>query len=319
MELSVVIPTYRKPGLLERTLAALEPQLREASGRAELVVVDDGSGDRTGPLLQEWSARVPLVAAGGGSNEGRARARNRGWRAASGAAVLFLDDDILLEQGALAAHLAAQRRRPAVWMGEVRTDPAIVDGPLFDYLDSRGIAKHEPGAEVPARYLLTQNVSVPRVALEAIGGFDEDFGQYGFEDMELAFRLEDHAGMTFHHLPGATGWHVHHHTLDEYLGKKRLCGLETLPRIAELHPGRVGEMKLDRLPGLPGPRPRGRAAVERALFALSLALGGRSMARAILPVAPRPLRHRAYDYLVAAAYTGGLRQRAANMAAKANG
>ena len=37
---------------------------------------------------------------------------------------------------------------------------------------------------------------MPRSALEAVGGFDEEFGAYGFEDMELGFRLEDRFGQT---------------------------------------------------------------------------------------------------------------------------
>ena len=45
--LSVVIPTFRKPQLLRRTLTALEPQAIALDVDCEIVVVDDGSGDET--------------------------------------------------------------------------------------------------------------------------------------------------------------------------------------------------------------------------------------------------------------------------------
>lgn len=308
MELSVVIPTYRKPRMLDRTLSALERELSSLGGGIEVVVVDDGSADDETPVvIARHATTLPLVEAGGGRNEGRARARNRGWRAARGESVLFLDDDIVLRDGALRAHLLAQKERPAVWLGDVVSAREIVDSPLFDYLDSRGIAKCAPGQRVPSRYLLTQNVSIPRAALESVGGFDEHFGAYGFEDMEIAFRLEDEVGLEFYRLPDAVGDHVHHHTLHEYLDKKRVCGRETLPQLAALHPDRMSEMGLGVLFDR-GDRP----ALRRALrFSWSLGLPRLVGAwfRATGSVWPRPLRHRALDYLVVSAYASGMGRR----------
>lgn len=310
--LSVVIPTFRKPELLTRTLAALEPQVEDLADGCEVVVVDDGSGDSTPEVLEAFSASLPLVEAGPPRNEGRARARNRGWRAATGDAVLFLDDDIVLRPGSLAAHATAQAARPAGYLGDVVTAAEVVDSSLFHYLDTRGVAKLAPGAAAPSRYFLTQNVSVPRAALETVGGFDEDFGAYGFEDMEIAFRLEDQAGLEFFRLEAARGEHIHHHSLDEYLAKKVLCGQETLPRIAELHPGRVEEMRLHVLPSLGHPATGGDALVKGALAGVVGLRLDRPLAALVRrwPESRWPQGlHRAYDLLVLAAYERGLRTR----------
>lgn len=308
--LSVVIPTYRKPELLARTLGALEACARELDAEVEVVVVDDGSQDpRTRGVIGAAAAHLPLVDAGSEENRGRAAARNRGWRAASGRWILFLDDDILLEPTALRAHAEAQEAAEGVYLGEVVTDPEIVDSPLFDYLDSRGVAKRAWGEEVPARYFLTQNASVPRWALERVGGFDEEFRAYGFEDMEIAFRLEDRCELVFRSLDGARGEHVHHHALDDYLAKKVECGRHTIPRIASLHPHRLAEMHLDVLPELrSGASPRRRA--EAVVLDLLGETGGQALLRWWVdhkgPPLPRPLRHRAYDLLVLLAYRRGL-------------
>jgi len=306
--ISVVIPTYRKPELLRQTLAALETEATGLGPDCEVVIVDDGSEDgATAEVIREFSHRLPLVDASAPQNEGRAKARNRGWRAARGEWILFLDDDIRLRAGALAAHLEAQRREPAVWMGRVITAPEISDSILFDYLDSRGTGKLVPGQHPPARYLLTQHVSVPRASLERIGGFDEDFGSYGFEDMELAFRLEDDAGCVFRYLHAAVGEHVHHHTLAEYLEKKRVCGESTLPRLVELHPNRVAQMRLDLLPGI------GPESVLSEALELSWRWGLRSAVKPVVGVWPRrwmpSVAFLGLDYLVLGAYRDGLRRR----------
>jgi hypothetical protein len=140
-----------------------------------------------------------------------------------------------------------------------------------------------------------------------VGGFDEHFGAYGFEDMEIAFRLEDQAGLEFYRLSGAVGEHVHHHTLDEYLDKKRVCGRETLPQLAILHPHRMAEMGLGVLfDG--GDRPALRRAL-RLSWSLGLPAVVRTWLRATGSVWPRPLRHRALDYLVVSAYAAGMGRR----------
>jgi glycosyltransferase involved in cell wall biosynthesis len=310
--ISVVIPTYRKPALLRRTLEALLPQTAALAGGCELVVVDDGSADETAAVLEALQSRLPLCVQRPPRNEGRAKARNRGWRAARGETVLFLDDDILLEPGALAAHVRAQAQLPAAYLGLVVTAPEVVDSPLFGYLDTRGIAKRPAGGPVPARYFLTQNASVPRAALERVGGFDEAFGAYGFEDMELAFRLEERVGLRFFSVDGARGEHIHHHTLAQYLEKKRSCGRVTLALLRERHPARMCEMQLDLLPGMGGGGGPQRALL-RALLRASFAAGAPRPVRAWLYGGgvrlPRRVRHRLYDYLVLAAYADGIRER----------
>ena len=225
MKLSVVIPTHNKQPLLARTLAALQKQ--DVGEEAwEIVVVDDGSSDNTGSFLAELAVldlRLSVVSPPW--NVGRAAARNLGWQAARGDSVLFMDDDILAPAGLLKAHLELlDRGREVGTIGPAVTDPAIIDGPHFHYIDSRGVAKLKAGP-APGKYFVTQNAAVPRWALEALGGFDEAFSAYGFEDMDIGFRLED-AGVRFHVLPTPVPLHIHHHTLDDYLEKKSVISKE---------------------------------------------------------------------------------------------
>ena len=194
MILSVVIPSRDKRHLLARTLDALREQ-RPGPEDWEIVVVNDGSTDDTGVFLSQLAAaesRLKVVTPP--FNVGRAAARNLGWQAATGRWIVFMDDDIVAPPGLLRAHLDILAADPANGtIGPAATAPEIIDAPHFHYLDTRGVAKLPPGP-APGKYFVTQNAGVPRAALSRIAGFDEDFSAYGFEDMDLGFRLGEGTG-----------------------------------------------------------------------------------------------------------------------------
>src|SRR5207302_3070250 len=93
--LSVIVPTYRRPKLLRRCLAALAEQ---DVGREtfEIVVADDGSGDSTEDVLSAAGHTIPnLRWTTLKENAGPATARNRAVGEARGGVLLFLDDDVI--------------------------------------------------------------------------------------------------------------------------------------------------------------------------------------------------------------------------------
>lgn len=100
--LSVIIPAYNIEKYLPKTLESLA---RQGDGGLEVIVVDDGSTDKTAEVArraaQTWGAgRLKLFVQ---RNGGVSAARNEGLRQASGRYVLFLDGDDLLREGSLAA------------------------------------------------------------------------------------------------------------------------------------------------------------------------------------------------------------------------
>jgi glycosyltransferase involved in cell wall biosynthesis len=108
--LSVVIPAHNEERRLPATLAALGRALAETGiASHEVIVVDDGSIDRTAALAAETGARVVLS---GARNIGATR--NIGARAATGQYLLFLDADTLPTAAALRAAVEALEAGAAV-------------------------------------------------------------------------------------------------------------------------------------------------------------------------------------------------------------
>jgi glycosyltransferase involved in cell wall biosynthesis len=116
--LSIIVPAYNAESFIETCLGAILPQMGPTH---ELIVVDDGSRDRTAELVASIGAAYPhcalqLVRQGNG---GVSEARNRGLATASGDYIVFIDADDLLLPGMLAAldEVAAQHAPDVIACG----------------------------------------------------------------------------------------------------------------------------------------------------------------------------------------------------------
>ncbi|NNF06494.1 MAG: glycosyltransferase family 2 protein, partial [Candidatus Eisenbacteria bacterium] len=245
MDISVVTPTHNKLSLLRRTLDSLAKQ--ETQAKFEVVVVDDGSTDETPQFLAEFKAPYPLKVVRVEENKGRSAARNRGLEKAEGELVVFLDDDMELVPGFIEAHAALHRGSGALGgIGNVINHPEITMAPIDRYMSTRGAQKIKSEGVLPWKYFSTNNSSVKRADLEAVGGFDENFVWYGFEDLELAWRLEKERGVVLHFVEGARSLHIHPHTLQEVLDKKQLAGRSSMPYMFNKFPQTKTEMGFDK-------------------------------------------------------------------------
>ena len=100
MRLSVVIATKDRAELLDGALAALAAQ--QGAPLHEVIVVDNGSRDHTREVAARRGVRYAFVA-----EPNRARARNAGVALAAGSLIVFIDDDVIVPPGFLAAHARA--------------------------------------------------------------------------------------------------------------------------------------------------------------------------------------------------------------------
>lgn len=88
-DISVVIPTFRRPALLTQTVKSV---LCQTLAPREIIVVDDGGGEETACAMAAFGDRVRLMQQ---HNSGQQAARNRGVNEAKGRWIATLDDDDL--------------------------------------------------------------------------------------------------------------------------------------------------------------------------------------------------------------------------------
>lgn len=181
-DVSVVVPTWRRPALLERCLEALVGQTL-APHRYEIVVCDDGPDEATRALVERiadahraraLAIRYLPVAA----TQGPAGARNAGWRQARAECIAFTDDDTIADPHWLAAGLRAMADGACAASGAIVVP--LPERPTDYEADASGLARAE---------FATANAFVRRAALIAVGGFDERFTSAWREDSDLQFSL----------------------------------------------------------------------------------------------------------------------------------
>ncbi len=92
MRISVIIPTYQHAATLPRALDSLFAQSRQPD---EVIVVNDGSTDKTVEVLAPYRDRINYLYQ---DNQGAPVARNRGFAKSSSELVIFWDADVIGEK-----------------------------------------------------------------------------------------------------------------------------------------------------------------------------------------------------------------------------
>jgi len=193
-DLSVVIPTHNRAASVRRTLEALAQQTYPAA-HWEVVVVADGCADETVAMLHATASALPVrLRVHEQDGQGAGAARNAGAALASGATLVFLDDDMQPAPGFVAAHAAIHAGRPE----QVALGPSwpVLPGRLDFFrimlrawwLDFFG-ALAQPGYRHTFRSLAAGNCSLPAAVFARLGGFDPAIRSSGGEDWEFGVRL----------------------------------------------------------------------------------------------------------------------------------
>lgn len=121
LDITVLICTRNRADRLRNVLASAA-QMRIPDGlQWELVVVDNGSSDNTAEVALSFIDRLPVRVARE-DKAGLSHARNRGVAEARGRYICWTDDDVVIDEGWLAAYAAAFARHPeaAVFGGRIK-------------------------------------------------------------------------------------------------------------------------------------------------------------------------------------------------------
>jgi len=226
MPASVIVPYHRHHAVaLPKTLATLDRQSYPRD-MFEVVVVDDGSDPPLDRLpATGFAARLVRQERRG---FGLARARNTGARAASCDILLFLDADILVDAAWIAAHARWHHAiSDALTLGltsyvdtaDLRVD-SIRNGrsPLRDLLADRPadpprseglLLRTDDLKSRDDRVFMAMagnNFGIRKEFYHQLGGSDESFTRWGYEDTEIAYRAYVRGGLLVA-TRDAVAWH----------------------------------------------------------------------------------------------------------------
>ena len=194
---SVVIPTRNRADYLAVALASLVRQ--ELDRPYEVLVVDDGSTDRTGEVVRDAGVRCVRADPPRGLNA----ARNTGVRMSAAPLIAFLDDDVEVFPGWLRALVDGAQRHP---------EADAFGGPIRARLEGRtpsACGREDPpitsldlGPEdSKASMVWGANMAIRRSAYQRMGPFDEAVAGHGDEEDWL--RALSAAGGRIVYLAGA--------------------------------------------------------------------------------------------------------------------
>ena len=110
LDLSVVVCTYNRAKALGEMLESLATQRRIEDLRYEVLVVGDGCTDDTADVVDGFRSSMPIRFVNV-PHGGKSAALNRGCREARGELIVFLDDDVVVEERWLRALWDASVRR----------------------------------------------------------------------------------------------------------------------------------------------------------------------------------------------------------------
>lgn len=178
MRVSVVIPTRNRAKVVRK---CIEYILAQTYSSYEVIVVDDGSKDNTREVLESFSNFSNFRYISLPERKGPAFCRNLGVRESNGDIIIFIDSDIFTLSNFIEEHINTHKSYQKV----------LVVGPVISISNMDGnFPQRGSILDFSNAYFASGNVSLPRDIFLQVGGFDEVFNVYGWEDIEFGFKLK---------------------------------------------------------------------------------------------------------------------------------
>jgi glycosyltransferase involved in cell wall biosynthesis len=202
--LSIIIPSYNRASLVEKTLGSL---IHQTGTDFQIILVDHGSTDTTEDVYLKYKDILPLSYYKIGRESSSPGApRDFGVRKAEAPLILFVDSGSIVPSGFVEAHREFHRLHskhvgigPQLKNEDTDTDFSSLFAhedldevyPLLkeaQFQDAR-LAVNLETSTFPWHWGWTANLSLPRDAYFAAGGFDLELQGWGYEDVDLCYRL----------------------------------------------------------------------------------------------------------------------------------
>ena len=225
--LSVIIPTYNRYDILKMCLESIEKQTLP-SNMFEVLVIDDSCLAEYHTELQDLAKvqkfDIKIIK---NRSKGPASARNYGVELSKGEIVLFLNDDVILNDMHFEEHLKIHSKNNNVAVrGKTIWRPDCLTTNLMKWLSSIVFIYHPDMNKDNCSYVYfhTSDLSMGRHWFNK-EKFDEDFPYASFEDTEFGYRLEKKYGLRLIFCEKAISQHYHFYNLRSHIKRAKINGL----------------------------------------------------------------------------------------------
>ncbi|MFH1545302.1 MAG: glycosyltransferase [archaeon] len=215
--ISVIIPTFNAEKTIKDCINSILKQ--KINEEIELIVVDDGSNDRTREILKSFGGKAKLIEQ---KHKGPAAARNNGAKNAKGEIILFTDSDCVVGENWVDEMSKPLKEKEAVGVqGSYKTEQKelIARFIQIEIEERYGKMKKEKYIDFIGSY----SAAYWKAVFQEFGGFNESFSIASGEDPELSYRISE-KGLKMVFNPGAIVYHTHPTSMLQYFKIKFFRG-----------------------------------------------------------------------------------------------
>lgn len=215
-KISIVIPSFNGKHLLAKNL----PRICQYFSENEIIVVDDGSQDRTIDLLSKRFPKVRWFR--NGTNLGFSSTANKGIKEAKSPLVFLLNNDCFPESNFLFRIIPYFEDRKTFAVSCLEKTDNILRGRGIGGF-KKGLFYHQPGNLVKNNTLWVFGASAiyRKKVFEELGGFDENYNPFYWEDFDLSYRALKSGYQIFFEKKAI----IHHQgsaTINQYYSNKKI-------------------------------------------------------------------------------------------------
>jgi glycosyltransferase involved in cell wall biosynthesis len=188
IQISVIIPAYNVETYLAETLDSV---LAQTYSHFDVVIVDDGSTDRTLDIARHYAKNDTRIQVISQPNQGVAVARNRGIQETTGELIAFLDADDRWLPRKLETHLSHFAKRPNLGMSFATVSFITSEGQPTGQHSHSKLTQLQPQDFYLENHAITpSNVVIRRSTIQTVGFFNSQIN--GVADQELFINIISH-------------------------------------------------------------------------------------------------------------------------------
>lgn len=213
---SVIVPVLNGERTLRECLTSLM-HVNYPSERLEILIVDNGSTDRTAEIIKSFPVQYLREA-----RRGIPYARNRGIEFSRGEVIAFTDSDCMVSKGWLQELVTGFRDPKTGGMeGETLNFPPTTPVEYF-IARTRIYHDHRRQSTLVSPYIITSNLAFRRDVFETIGKFDTSF--IGGSDVDIAWRFFNDTDFNLGYNPKAIVFHRNRDTVRGFFSQNMRIG-----------------------------------------------------------------------------------------------